>query len=620
MAFGNLQAAVIVALVVLVSLTIAKGPAIEAAENLANTFGLDLGKPRVSSFSATPSPSLADGETNMKFEASLGGSKQGVTFEVYRTFSDTPDSAPKPEEINKKVFSLKTPRLQEVLKEKGILSVHCPKESDDNGCVEDPAPVSYDKPGWHVFTAQVIKKKVLDEKSQSVGMFNEEYVELLDRPIKGCDAISFSNCNVFECKKARINDKLYVIQFSVSAAVDKIVNELISSTCVKRNTNPKVVDALDFSGCTDKKDVDSFNTKFARVRMLILVNSISGATSENDYAKFADGIEDYKKLATSDSLFCTQGPGGAYSHLKSLGWVPLPSETSFDKWQNKIGSELDNVLSKLRPAIASIVAAANIGGDGKVTLKWTLPIGKGTITKYELKLFQSPSAPKENKVSAVKKLPIGEFVVKQPGITDLEVKYPETGILPSDKMGTYWFTITAFDKDGASDTKDGTTGIYDSSYIEQYRDLKGVDDACGGDCDVAGKKENGLGNDKLGWSTAPSGKKYTEEAFEKNKGKFQPSCHLEPKKKGEERISGCLGSEVSIMYEDVLREYAKTLPAGAFRLGKNVDDLLKLDCWTETWMKSNKRWRDDTGVWGVCEAKEDLYKRLVKLGWAYVAK
>ena len=92
---------------------------------------------------------------------------------------------------------------------------------------------------------------------------------------------------------------------------------------------------------------------------------------------------------------------------------------------------------------------------------------------------------------------------------------------------------------------------------------------------------------------------------------------MEPAKKGQARISGCLGSEVAVLYLDVLTEYAKTVPSSGFRVGKTVADLLKFDCWTEDWMSGYSRWKDT--VWPVCQAKSSLKTALDKMGWGYIS-
>ncbi len=197
--------------------------------------------------------------------------------------------------------------------------------------------------------------------------------------------------------------------------------------------------------------------------------------------------------------------------------------------------------------------------------------------------------------------------------------------------GDYTINIALKEKGDSNfgESKETTFKFFNSRYIETYRFEAARSTFCGKDCDVVGKKESALGNDKLGWCKvsdkncdgiqAGTSKTYAEMAYEKLKSKFLAGCILQPSLKGEARISGCVESDVDMMYTEVVTEYAKNVDINAFVGNKrDVTTLLAGDCSANGWMDGYKTHREN-GIRDVCNSKNKLQAKLKDAGWNYVA-
>ncbi|MEK6853960.1 MAG: hypothetical protein AABX60_01375, partial [Nanoarchaeota archaeon] len=89
MAWGNIQSAAIMLAVVIISLTVAKEPIVHASENTAKVFGIDIGKPKIGSFTAsladTASPAEVGQARDMNFKLSIAGNTADTVLEVYQS-------------------------------------------------------------------------------------------------------------------------------------------------------------------------------------------------------------------------------------------------------------------------------------------------------------------------------------------------------------------------------------------------------------------------------------------------------------------------------------------------------------------------------------------------------
>ncbi len=660
-AFSQLLAIVVLLLVVLFAAGPPSNVISNALQNTAKVFGLDIGTPNIASFTATPSK---DG--GVQFKLSIGGNKDNVVLEIYSAAASEDKKRQPPATV------LKSPDVaihdlahlvytSGTEKPEAVTNVECPKDGGkccvvalqvSAACIKDKLA-----PDWYRFSACLKKKGTdtcIDSKDSILGLYTEDYVELLNLPIAGCKDSTFHDCNVIECKKELINTNLMerfaspldlrrrsgvLRDISVKFRAEKAAEPGfdVASNCglvgdAKGNiiTDDKKLEAtqLLLAGCRDK-DIDDLNVKVARARMLEFAyeDTANEVNSEGKYKDHIGRISFWAEQAVKMTMSCTKGwlpaPKGAYSQLAKLGWVPRAS-TGGGQWEGKVNTELGKVLASLSPILTELEVTAN--SEKQLAVSWTLIAGSETIDSYDITLFRTDAAittswsgamslNAEGKIKLLSvPLPLGH-----PTITENFYTYPATGSLPSDQMGAYWFSLFALDGRDQQ-LKEVMIGVYNDQFVEGYRDFPSVDvdDACGSGCDVAGRKENALGSDNFGWSR-PTGSPltYTEIAFfnNKNNNAFQSSCHLEPKEKGQKRISGCLGSEVSLIYADVVKAYVSNnnLPAG-----KTAEDILKISCIDEkSWLDSELKYKS-TRIREVCEAKSSLNSKLDKMGWAFV--
>ncbi|MBI2175827.1 hypothetical protein HYU40_00570 [Candidatus Woesearchaeota archaeon] len=663
LSWGQLITAAIVAVVVFFSVQAGGNFIAHAADKISDITGIPPGQPSIKVFTATP-----DGNGNMRFQLSLGSSTSDVGLQIYQLYTPAPDkdlanTAPDFKKENM-IFDLipdseKTgQKLTDELKN-GVINPLCPQDATNsegkftagkNGC-ESSSPY---KPGGYRFDA-VLKKdgKTVDNRNTISGFYDESYVEMLNKPVFGCDDPDFGNCNVMECKKVLINKNQFDSFLTVrreSGVLRSISIEFrnekgfnAANDCGKvgdfsgnvLNNNDQDSRAANFvlKGCSDK-DMDDLNIKVARARLLeaAFEYSVQKIDSEDKYVTDLANLDSWKKEAVTMTMSCTKGrlpapaPKGAYVALQSLGWQFVPIGETPKVWQGRVNAELDKVIGNLRPVITDAVAGIN---SGQIALTWTLlPPNSKAITSYRLELFHTATAI-NNEWSVAKdlvyineKYQITRLATKvalpdQPAITDSSYRYPKIGGLSPDQMGTYWLVLTAFDAAGQSSSKEAKIGVYDNRFIEYYRDfppndkgLPKIDDACGSGCDVAGKKESALGNKNLG--------AYTRAAFYMHKGEFNKACYLEPQQGGAAKIVGCVPSEVDLLYREVVTAYVESLPPEAIQFGKTAADLLKFDCWTETWMDNYQTRYVDTGIKAVCDAKNKLKQTLDGFHWGYM--
>ncbi len=664
--------------VVIAALWGGKGIA-HGADKIIDLVGIPIGSPSIRSFTATP-----DGNGNMQFHLSLAHITNDIELLIYQLYTPTPDKdldnmAPhyKSENIVFDLLPDTTTEAGQKLGEElvnGVINKLCPPDASGtkgmNGC---DASITF-KPGGYKFVAGLRKRDesaFIDSKDAITGFYDENYVEMLNTPVFGCSDDYFGNCNVIACKKELVNKDLLGASNLLevrrtSGVLRKISNEFraekgfsASNDCGKIGNTPltpvlnnrnNVGDSFFVLEDCSNKDIDDLNIKVVRARLLeaAFEGSIQSIDSEDKYVEGLDRLDFWKKQAVGMTMSCTDGwmpaPKGANGALQSLGWQFVSPDGKTDVWKDKINTELNRVLdSLLKPVIIDPVAGTN--KDNQLELAWKLPVGKDALTQYQLKLSHSSAAlDKELKDANKLVLPtdkkIQDVAVQQPGKSDLLFKYPDAGSLTSAQMGAYWFELAAFDSQGESSKVDLHTGMYDNNYIELYRDLKDVDDACDGGCDVIGMKEAALGNPKLGLCR-PSDEncdgKYTgfqlaylELAFNKHEAEFQFACHPPKLLRGNLLdanwlTSGCMPNEIDILYREVVTTYVATLlqkNKDALPVGKRVADLLSVDCNKDKWIEIQgyQTYKDNdkqAGIQGVCNAKNSLKKSLDGFHWGY---
>ncbi len=209
----------------------------------------------------------------------------------------------------------------------------------------------FGRTGWHEFTIEVeLSNADVDSKDVLLGLYDEEYVETLDTPIKGCGNDFFKGCNVIECKKALMERDL-TATLGTQKDITRIFNEDIKpESCVKSESST----FKKFEVC-DKNRIDELNTKFARIRLLKIINEKEGTGFEAEYYKYAAKLEGYKRLAVEQSLQCSHGMkdsfDGVYAFLDKNGWQRLPTGSKLKEWEGKI---MDNLNKKLDSATGPI--------------------------------------------------------------------------------------------------------------------------------------------------------------------------------------------------------------------------------------------------------------------------
>ncbi|MBI2145425.1 hypothetical protein HYU18_03835, partial [Candidatus Woesearchaeota archaeon] len=350
-----------------------------------------------------------------------------------------------------------------------------------------------------------------NRKDGTYRFFMEDFVELLDKPIADCKAVTFSNCNVIACKKSSME----ALTEPGLPEVEKIANAIISGSCAKydKTKSPRV----DFSGCTNEQ-VDKLNSRFARLAMFRAAREVTGTIkSEDEYGNYPEKLGDFMSFAIDESLKCSKGAGifkGVYGHLEDRGWKPVGD---LKERETAMSLELNTLLDNMEPVIGNLRA---FGSGRKLTLAWEVIVGKNSLSAYYMEVARSQYAPdkalpkdslakffKDKKITFI---PITVF--KTPGKPDLSVQFPDGKDISSSEMGTYWFKLTPISS-YLGETREVAVGIYDNQYVEWYRDGEKIDDACGGDCNVAGKKESALGDNDLGWKNLPGKAKKPEETY-----------------------------------------------------------------------------------------------------------
>ncbi len=300
--------------------------------------------------------------------------------------------------------------------------------------------------------------------------YTEEFVELLGKPIQGCDFPIMNDCNVIECKKTIMNRDL---QLGPAAEVKRLTEEIVKApVCATYDPSTKKLNFV----CS-KEQVGELNKKFARVRMLIAASGITGGKVkvEDDYRYYAGIVEDFKQFGIINSLVCSNGEGsfkGAYGHLNSVGWT---GEGTFDKWSNDIAVRLDNVLAGLKPGIASIKADAF--DDRHLGLSWKVPVGENMVKagSYKISQFHTKWAGKLT-IENQKVLQSEAVVAGQKGDGVLTSFDTAGGQL----TGKHEFEVKIFEKPEAKGSEfflaKASTGLFDDAYIETYKG--GVEGEC----------------------------------------------------------------------------------------------------------------------------------------------
>ncbi len=514
-------------------------------------------------------------------------------------------------------------------------------------------------PGEYTITVSFEKKdKGKTYKGTKDALFNfftKAYLEKLDKDVKDCP-----DCNVRECKRKVLISSLTPRDciYGVKVVYNRAFNELYPPTA------GPVLTSLEMGSCqyppsklpitnndaTGFKAEDAF--KLCPAEEINKLHQKAASWVFFDYAcekagmadETAKEVEDIFKVDKNGLTGLSVASGETQMTLSTcvrmaeqafigLGWNFFLTQQDRDKYeiqegltsfphdmaQADVSVEIGKYLQNDLPPVIRNLAASQ-GPAGKISLKWDLPVGSNNVKSVGLvHMYRSYVANNDVFTSISPSVLIG--------------KTARSYVFSPDKLvGQHRFIVTAESANPVADLKnfpklEGTIqiaawqvdiGFYNNDFIELYRDLKGIDDACGSGCDVIGKKIDALATDKLGFSGSQI---YVLKARADliASGKVNgATCKIDTaKKKSTERIVGCTDKEVHELYVAVVTEYAKSLPKEALPLGKTVADLLAVDCNKDNWMEKYNRYKEN-GIKAVCDAKNKLMAELKKAKWGYL--
>lgn len=510
------------------------------------------------------------------------------------------------------------------------------------------------------FEKKVGSKTYRGGKGDTYGFFTKAYLENLDRDITGCP-----DCNVKECKRKVLINSLTPRSciYPVKVIYDRTFNELYPPI------KGPVFKTYKMTSCwyppsqlpiPSDKEEEAF--KLCPVEGINKLHQKAASWVFFDEACEEIGMAD-ETVDKVEKLFSTKKIGGldvrgidlaesktrqklsecvrkAEQAFTEKGWsffltlqdrkeYGIPEGSSMaphEMAQSDAAAETEKYLQNdLPPVIRNLATYPD--PTGKISLKWDLPVGSNNVKNmglaYMYRSFVSSSDAFTSLLTVV-------------SLNKASRSYTLT---PNELTGQHRFIITAesmnpvadlnnFPKlEGAAqvDSEQADVGFYNNEYIELYRDLTGIDDACDEDCNVIGRKEDALSNDKLLIGKAQNSLLFSAEADAINEGKLnEKTCRLYVNEKGSDRFrnqkegTACTEKEIDVLFTKVVEKYAnkKGLPV-VDGVQKAVSDLLKPECAVEQKLLDDSRYKD-TGIKQVCEAKNRLKGELEKAKWIYL--
>ncbi len=512
---------------------------------------LGFGEPSIGYFTVAPNK---DGETFSTRYSILGNYRNVLKTVVSRSYSGDVDILPS-----------KRAEVDELSLKENVLTILNDNQGSpplpDVKIEETRKGQALGRTGWHKFTIEVfLTNGDVVSKDMLFGLYDEEYVETLNKPVKGCGNNVFKGCNVIECKKAFMEKDLSAT-LETQKDITRIFNEDIApEKCVK----PEPGIFKKFENC-DKNRIDELNTKFARVRLLKIINEKEGTGFEADYYKYADKLKGYKQLAVEQSLQCSHGTKGSfdgvYAFLDKNGWQRLPTGSKLKEWESKIMGNLNKRLdSATGPIISKLIAAVN--DDRSLSLSWEL-LGSSEKMKDGSYVISHSYKRLESDKSAIS---VSVDTVKG---SDASFKTPA-----NQPSGRHYFKIEVFSGPGREkmlSAYETSMGFFDDAYIQLFKgglkgcvkrgpgDKKGMDELSLKDCDVDAQKKavlksnpNGCGQqgDKCALVRAAYSK---ADIGDRNRCKHKPAL-------ARDNFEGCTPEEV----DSVWSEYLKIMVATKF--------------------------------------------------------
>ncbi len=189
--------------------------------------------------------------------------------------------------------------------------------------------------------------------------------------------------------------------------------------------------------------------------------------------------------------------------------------------------------------------------------------------------------------------------------------------MPKKLIGQHRFLVEANSASGGSVSGvQVDAGFYNEQYVELYKDITGVNDACNAACDVIGKKEITLEASSL-WP-------YTQRAYDASQDSLQLNCKTDSgATMSKFRINGCTEGEINLLYTKAITAWAEDYKSSLIYNGRQItaNDLLKVNCFENRPYFTNPGLTSsfiNNFIYGVCAAKDNLKKELLKAGWTYV--
>lgn len=625
LSLNTLIIAVLVAFVVL-SVKPVKDIAFAATENTAKVFGLDIGKPRIGSFTAVPLDSDGDKKFEMMFELLIAGNKKDVVLEIYESkASDVVASelkAPDPEfDADSIIYTTEGSGEMDDIKG-GILSKKCPGDGGCRKILIIKNPRTEFKPGWYKFSAVLKKRgKTVYQSETLMGFYTEDYVELLDKPIAGCNDPAYGNCNVVECKKTLINTDLYHftapnnIKFDLRAPVAQKISDEFRATprtgyyCGRMEKPPgQPTGILVTEGCTND-EIDELNKMVVRARLLEYANMVQpDVMSEDDYGKYINELGSWKGKAVEMTMSCTQpsgwrhAPKGAYSELEKLGWLRVPERGGFNYWETEVRAMLDVVLkSKVPPGIEWFKVTPKPDMTFEASWKPT-EVGINNIKSFQVRRAYSKFAKGIDLVKGVNN-PESSLI-----FAEIQDPAARSKALPKGDFGMHKYILSVIyvkDKENkVSDSKEYATGLFNDFFPDSYLELY-------------------MGNFQKGYLKADFLKDIVPDAKKKSVvGKLNKKLREKyPATTCELKESGDLENEKGCSPEDLRELYRLAVFEAVTFKGKEYA-LNVFTCKIPEWRTLNPPTRPKYYVSPslICEAKDSLRQTLTGSAWLEVTQ
>jgi hypothetical protein len=299
-------------------------------------------------------------------------------------------------------------------------------------------------------------KNFKHEKQVDFNFFTEDYVELMDEEIEGCGSSDTRNCDVVECKGIRASIDLKEGLAGGSGATNardairSMTNELMDEyDCVG---TPEKEAGLYLDTCSPE-EVDEFNKKFSRVRLLMEADNLvddQKIVSEDSYIDHLDILPEAKRNALAKTQFCSRP---AYQHLLILGWQPVGTLDRSDE----IKAELEKV-----PRIENL--RVELINDEKINLLWNI-LPEGSHATVENGHFEIKHV--------YRKWDRTEILTEN---NDIDVpgrdqrKVREIYSIPDQIIGKHEFEIKFVNEHGRTILEeDFSWGWFNDDYIETYK-------------------------------------------------------------------------------------------------------------------------------------------------------